>query len=414
MAATHDAGLTIDLALQESRQDDGQEREIRFDQPTSDHHAGGDSPVVETGDTGGLNAQAKQLIASRAYLRRCCELVHEAALALAHAHERGVIHRDVKPENILIDRQGRTHLIDFGVARFFEDVTLTNTGALVGTPMYMSPEQVPGRLDLDHRSDVYSLGVVLYELLTLGQPIVSATREGVLRQIVTKAIPPASLRNPAIPRDLEGVLHKATARDPDDRYQTAADFAADLRRWLDGKPVVALPYRYRLDRREIKAERPGGIVALAFAHFLFAAIVVIGASSIVFTLALASDERFAATMFKNNPPDKLPGNSLRIAMLTALAVGSLTVAYSLWVGFGLLAANRWARWVSIAVSSVAAAWMVYGGIVDLLYGRHPLVQAVTLALAAWPILYLTRRSTRDWFRLAARLRLEHSRSAVMP
>ena len=200
----------------------------------------------------------------------------EAALALAHAHERGVVHRDVKPENILLDRQGRVHLIDFGVARFFEDVSLTNTGALVGTPMYMSPEQVTGRLDLDHRTDVYSLGLVLSELLTLARPIAAPTREAVLRQIVTKAMPPASWRNPALPRDLEGVLHKAAAKDPDDRYQTAADFADDLRRWLDGKPVAAHTYRYRLDLREIKAERPAGILVLAFGHFLVSAFSVVG------------------------------------------------------------------------------------------------------------------------------------------
>src|SRR3954469_6622522 len=115
-------------------------------------------------------------MASPDYIRRCCEIVRDAALALAHAHERGVTHRDIKPENLLLDRQGLVHLIDFGLARFFEDVSLTNTGALVGTPMYMSPEQISGHIKIDHRTDVYSLGLVLYELLILRRPMIAATR----------------------------------------------------------------------------------------------------------------------------------------------------------------------------------------------------------------------------------------------
>src|SRR5262249_44630921 len=155
-----------------------------------------------------------------------------------------------------------------------------------------SPEQVTGHLDLDHRTDIYSLGLVLYELLTLARPIAASTREGVLRQIVTKAMPPASWHNPSLPRDLEGVLHRATAKDPDDRYQTASDFAADLGRWLDGKPVTALPYRYRLDRREIKAERPPGITVLAFAHFMAAAFSAIAASWMTFMILVMASEQF--------------------------------------------------------------------------------------------------------------------------
>src|SRR5262249_1926934 len=94
------------------------------------------------------------------------------------------------------------------------------------------------------------------------------TREGVLRQIVTKALPPVSWRNRSVPRDLEAVVHRASAKDPDDRYQGAADFASDLQAWLDGKPVAALPYRHRIDEREIAAERPGSVVFVSFVFFL--------------------------------------------------------------------------------------------------------------------------------------------------
>lgn len=100
------------------------------------------------------------------YIRGCCEIARDIALALAHAHENGVTHRDIKPENLLLARDGTIHVIDFGLARFVEDVTLTSTGALIGTPMYMSPEQVTGRLEVDHRTDIYSLGLVIYEMFS--------------------------------------------------------------------------------------------------------------------------------------------------------------------------------------------------------------------------------------------------------
>src|SRR5262249_4918259 len=148
-----------------------------------------------------------------------------------------------KPGNLMLDRQGQIHVIDFGVARFFEDATITRTGQLVGTPMYMSPEQVTGHLTVDHRSDIYSLGLVLYELLTLRPPIAAATREGILRNIVRKSLPPVSWQNKAIPQDLESIVHKAAARDSDERYGNAGELATDLQNHLDGKQVTANPYR---------------------------------------------------------------------------------------------------------------------------------------------------------------------------
>src|SRR5262249_24529652 len=147
------------------------------------------------------------------------------------------------------------------------DATLTRTGALVGTPMYMSPEQVTGRLKLDRRTDIYSLGLVLYELLTLRRPISATTREDILRAIATNALTPASWHNRAIGADLEGVIHKATARDPDQRYASAVEMATDLQYWLDGKPVSANRYRYFFDRREIVLRRPAYIMVPALLLF---------------------------------------------------------------------------------------------------------------------------------------------------
>jgi len=415
LAASHDAAMTIDLALRKPHVVEGEAREVRFDLPTPAYAGGGDRSVGgELSRPGGLTAEAKQLFVSRSYLKRCCEVAMETAMALAHAHERGVVHRDVKPENILVDRQGRVHLIDFGVARFFEDVTLTNTGALVGTPMYMSPEQVTGRLDLDHRTDVYSLGLVLYELLTLARPIAAPTREGILRHIVTKAMPPASWQNPALPRDLEGVLHKAIARDPDERYQSALEFAADLSRWLGDKPVTALPYRYRLDRREIKAERPGGIMVLAFLHFMAATFTTICALLFCVVFIATYNETLGKyVMAPEVRADAVDVQSFRVANAAWVACLAGLSAYLFGVGFGLLAANRWARWISIAVSSLEAAWCLLVMVGDLYHGHvdpRMVIQVVILAVCCAIAAYLLRRTTRNWFQLAARVRAEHGRA----
>jgi serine/threonine protein kinase len=193
----------------------------RFDEPTASDAPLSDSEA-SSGDGQPRQRSVSQVVKSAAYIMRCCEIAHDVAQALSHAHERGVIHRDIKPENLLLDGTGKVHVVDFGLARFYEDMTLTNTGALVGTPMYMSPEQVSGRLEIDHRTDVYSLGLVLYEMVTFRRPIEAATREGVLRQVMTKSRPPVSRKNTAVSRDLESVVHKAIAHDPDERYHFEA------------------------------------------------------------------------------------------------------------------------------------------------------------------------------------------------
>jgi serine/threonine protein kinase len=417
LASASDLALTIDLAVREDHADLALAPEQRFDRSTVDYPDG--APVPADGEPDSpeqRTLQAMKLAGSQSYLKRCCEVGIETAEAMAHAHERGVIHRDIKPENILIDRKGRVHLIDFGIARFLEDVTLTNTGALVGTPMYMSPEQVTGRLDLDHRTDVYSLGMVLYELLTLAPPIPAPTREGVLRQIVTKALPPASRRNPALPRSLEGVLHKATARDPDDRYSTAADLGADLRRWLDGKPVAAPPYRYRLDPREIKAERPAGIMFLAFGHFMVAALGAIAASWMVFMIILVSSATFRNTV-QAQGLEKLPAEEFRNGFIGAFIVTTLSSACLAAIGFGLLAAYRWARWITIGISSLLAAWALVEMLREAYQGQVPVALGFELALLVVTvsmIAYLARRSVRNWFWLAAQLRAENRRVPGLP
>jgi serine/threonine protein kinase len=416
LVASCDTALTIDAAVRERRAVENETEVVRFDQPTPAYSS--DDAVNDKGEAsslGELTPHAKQLVGTPAYLKRSCEVAIEAADALAHAHERGVIHRDVKPENILIDRSGRVHLIDFGVARFFDDVTLTNTGALVGTPMYMSPEQVTGRLELDQRTDVYSLGLVLYELLTLARPIVAPTREGILRQILTKSMTPASWRNPALPRDLEGVVHKAIAKDADERYQTTLEFAADLKRWLGAKPVTAMPYRYRLDRREIKAERPGGIMVLAFFHFLVAVATSTLAIYMLGLLIVVSSE----SLTKSVPApliEDFTDEQSKLALAGTMVWISVITTYFLGVGFGFLSANRWARWLSIGVSSLVFVWNLYTLAAEVYFGRANaflVFNIVVLAITGAIIAYLMRRKTRNWFQLAARVRHEHGRTAVL-
>jgi serine/threonine protein kinase len=175
-----------------------------------------------------------------AYFRRVAELGAQAADALQHAHDYGIIHRDVKPGNLMLDGTGKLWVTDFGLARLERDANLTRTGDILGTARYMSPEQAQGlHSSMDHRSDVYSLGVTLYELLTLRPAVPGDDRMEVLRKIVEEdPVSPRSLV-PSIPVDLETVVLKAMSKEPSERYQNAGELAADLRRFLADEAIQA-------------------------------------------------------------------------------------------------------------------------------------------------------------------------------
>ncbi len=185
---------------------------------------------------------ADELVARRPGLHRSVEWIAALAEALEHAHGLGVIHRDVKPSNILINRQDHVYLTDSGLAKSDSgDPTLTIDGQMIGTPAYMAPEQTHGaRGTVDARTDLYSLGVILYELLTGTRPFAGAGRL-LLVQIQEEDPRPPRRLDEAIPRDLETICLKAMAKEPGRRYADAAAFAADLRRWLRGEPVLARP-----------------------------------------------------------------------------------------------------------------------------------------------------------------------------
>jgi serine/threonine protein kinase/WD40 repeat protein len=206
-------------------------------------------------------AHTRRSAAPRAYPRSVAEVGLRVAEALDHAHRQGVVHRDVKPSNLLLDTQGKVWVADFGLARLESAESVTGTGNLVGTLRYMAPEKAVGPGPADHRVDVYGLGATLYELLTLRPAFPGGDREELLRQIA--ADPPAPRRlDGSIPADLETVVLKAMSRAPADRYPTAGALADDLRRFLEDRPVQARrPGPAARLRRWARRHRPAVLAA---------------------------------------------------------------------------------------------------------------------------------------------------------
>jgi tRNA A-37 threonylcarbamoyl transferase component Bud32 len=200
---------------------------------------------------------------------RWTTILRDVALAVHHAHEHGVIHRDLKPANILVDADGRPHVMDFGLAKLVGQsvkASYTEGGLAVGTPAYMSPEQASGIKTVDRRTDVYSMGVMLYEILTGRLPFVgSSPMEVMVKTSKDPVVPPSKVTtaqlNPVHFKTLESVCLKALAKDPADRYATAEQFAEDLTRWLRGQDFrVSDP---RLARRAVAIAAAAVLAILA-------------------------------------------------------------------------------------------------------------------------------------------------------
>jgi serine/threonine protein kinase/tetratricopeptide (TPR) repeat protein len=195
---------------------------------------------------------------SPGYFRAVARLGVQAAEALEYAHQLGVVHRDIKPANLLVDQRGNLWVTDFGLARLPNDPGLTLTGDLIGTLRYMSPEQaLAQRVVIDHRTDVYSLGVTLYELLVLEPPFKGSDRQELLRQIAFEEPKLPRRMNKAVPADLETIVLKAMEKSPADRYATAQELADDLGRYLRDEPIRARrPSRLQRLRKWARRHRP--------------------------------------------------------------------------------------------------------------------------------------------------------------
>src|SRR6516165_142403 len=213
------------------------------DAPGSSGHLDATGPYVECSrqsSHGTAALTSSSLSSDGHYFDTVAKMIADVADALEYAHQQGVIHRDIKPSNLLLSPDGRLSINDFGLARMLEEPGMTMTGEFVGTPAYMSPEQITaGRVPIDHRTDIYSLGATLYELLTLQPPFAGRGRDQLLAQVLHKE-PKAPRRiNRKAPVDLETICLKAMDKDPDRRYQTAGELGADLRRYVNRYAIAA-------------------------------------------------------------------------------------------------------------------------------------------------------------------------------
>ncbi|MHC4599457.1 MAG: protein kinase domain-containing protein [Planctomycetota bacterium] len=194
-------------------------------------------------------------------------ILRDSSRALDYAHERGVVHRDIKPANIMIDKDKKVLIADFGIAKSEEQSTLTASGQILGTPMYMAPEQAEGgSAGVTGRSDIYSLGATLYEAITLARPYHGEDVRSIIRNVIeTEPLPPRRI-DPKIPKDLETICLKAMEKPPQKRYESAGDMADDLDRFIQGEPIKARPISMaaRLGRRMRKNKLATTLILLIF------------------------------------------------------------------------------------------------------------------------------------------------------
>lgn len=241
------------------------------------------APIYEVGEGRGQHFIAMEFIDGASLdklnlpLPAMLELFAKVCAGVEAAHKGGVVHRDLKPQNIMVTQDGWPYVMDFGLAKALQtESSLSMSGAIMGTPAYMPPEQAQGKLpEIDSRSDVYSLGATLYALLTRAQPYQGTTAMEILVKVCKEDFPPPRKLDPTIPPPVEAIIVKAMAREKKDRYESAAAMAADIQRYLAGGPVEArAPGSIHVLAR--KAKRHGWPIAAGAALLL-----AIGAASFV-------------------------------------------------------------------------------------------------------------------------------------
>lgn len=337
-------------------------------------------------------------VESPRHIRRCCELLLAAAEGLQHAHDQQLIHRDLKPENIMVDRSGAVHLIDFGLAKVLDLTAMTQTGELMGTPLYMSPEQVSGRIGLDRRTDIYSLGMILYELLTLVAPVRAETRAEVLRNILLKSIPPVNWLNREVSKGLAAVVHCCLSRDPDDRYPDVAALVKDLTAAMNQQRVQARTYQFRFDSSAITRTRPLPVSILGLVYLLI-------------VMLLAGVSAYYAYDHYDKLVHMRPSDYWTDSLWTeAIAASAFPLASALLAAFFLVAQQHLFR---ARLWPLAAGFAFLASVGFFVYGKtgNPVVDtycqiaaAVLVGLLLWTFGIANHRR---WYRDARRMRSEY-------
>jgi WD40 repeat protein len=242
-------------------------------------------PVYEVGEIDGQHYFSMKLVEGDNLAQRLAggpaseprplvEMLARAARAIQHAHEHGILHRDLKPSNILVDQSGQPHVTDFGLARRVSaDRRLTQTGAILGTPSYMAPEQARGDRALSPAVDVYSLGAILYEVLTGRPPFQAATPLDTLLEVLERDPKRPRALNPRVDPDLETICLKCLEKEPARRYGSAAALADELERWLAGEPIQARPAGKLRRLRRWLGRRRVAVTVLALSVLLVVALV---------------------------------------------------------------------------------------------------------------------------------------------
>lgn len=298
--------------------------------------------VYDTGDTDGRPYIVMEYVAGRSLddviaaervlPERAAEIIGDAAIALDYAHEQGLVHRDIKPGNILIAEDGTVKVTDFGIARAVDAQDATQTAAVFGTAAYVAPEQAQG-YEVDRRTDVYALGCVLYELLTGQQPFHADSAVALAYQHVSAEPTPPSQLSADVTPELEAVVLRSMAKQPDRRYATARDFNADLQRAVAGLPVApaprfaayeqtaaigatqALPYADDYDVVTETEAPPRKGRAGAYVVLILLILIAFGAAAIL-AMGLLDD-----TPPETTPIPDLRGETLDVAQATLLDLG---------------------------------------------------------------------------------------------